>query len=692
MDSTIIVTASLGAALVACGLAALAGLRWWRLSRAVRILNEQLEELSDRNWELRDSAERSRSLLRAQGDLIVRRNADGVVTFANEAYAALAGDYANLVGTDFSPQVVAQREPVTLPDGTRMRDQAIAGPGGTRWISWREVVVRDPRSDRVEIQSVGRDITGRIEAEQALAEARDQAQAASGAKSRFLAAMSHEIRTPLNGILGMADLLLDSALTPAQATYAKAVKSSGRSLLALVEDVLDFSTIEAGKLVLAPLPFALSTMIEETVELLAPRAHEKKLEIASYIDDGLPERVIGDPARLRQVLFNLAGNAVKFTAEGGLSIQVMREADGRVRFMVEDTGIGIAPEAQERIFGEFEQGDGVNARRPGGAGLGLAISRRIVEHMGGRLTVESRLGAGARFSFAIPLPADPARAAATARTPHLGGGRVLIASPAIAGPLLARKLRAWGARPHVATQTADARAMLAEGGWDVLLADRAFGVDALRSLAVDAPTDCARIVMLSPSQRNELAALSEAGFAQYLIKPVRAASLAAILAPRDIAAASEQSTLLEGRDDAAGMAKPERALSVLVAEDNEINALLTRTLLAKMGHRPTMVEDGAAALEAWQAAHARGAPFDLILMDVQMPGIDGIESTQRIRVAEAAAELPPTPIVALSANAFAGHRDACREAGMDGFLVKPLDREHLAEWLDGRLKRASIAA
>ncbi len=690
MDSAIIVTGALGAALIACSVAALAVARLWRLARATRALEDKLEEIADRNWELRDSAERARSLVQAQGDLIVRRNAEGAITYANEAYAALAGVGLDIVGTEFAPTVVAQREPSVLPDGTRVRDQAIAGPNGVRWISWREVTVRDPRNDRAETQSVGRDVTARVEAERALAEARDQAEAASGAKSRFLAAMSHEIRTPLNGILGMADLLLDTTLTPEQTTYVKAVQTSGRSLLALVEDVLDFSKIEAGKLTLTPVPFALATMLEETVELLAPRAHERKLDIASYADDALPERVIGDPVRLRQVLFNLAGNAVKFTPEGGLSIQVTAAADNRVRFVVEDTGIGIAREAQERIFGEFEQGETQRMHRPGGTGLGLAISRRLVEQMGGALCLDSEPGAGSRFHFTIPLPADGAGQAAPASAPDLGGRRVLVASSPVLAPLIARRLLGWNARPQTCFDPQQAQARLAEGGWDVALADRGFGLDALRALAAATPAGCRLIVLLSPGERGELPALSTMGFAHYLIKPVRAASLAAMLAPDDEPASAHDAAAEEARRPAG--TRPARVLNVLVAEDNEINALLARTLLRNMGHEATVVDSGAAAVAQWEIARAGGAPFDLILMDVQMPDVDGPEAARRIRALEAATQAPRTPILALSANVFAEDRETCRAAGMDGFLVKPLDREQFANWLASETVRATLAA
>ncbi len=647
----------------------------WRRRRDIRRLEARIEDLSDRNWELREAAERSQSLIDAQGDLIVRRNAAGRITFANEAFRNLFAVDAKRDGEIPAPGVLEETPAASLPDGTRAYDQKLATSAGARWIAWRDVIVRDDAALEAQVQSVGRDITDRMEAEQALHLARDQAETASRAKSRFLAMVSHEIRTPLNGIIGMGDLLLETRLTPEQTTYVQAIKSSGDALLLLIEDILDFSKIEAGKLDLDARPFRLPAMIEGVIELLAPRAHTKGIELAYLVDDRIAPLVIGDATRLRQVLLNLLGNAIKFTERGGVALTVApaRRADG-VQFAVKDTGIGISAEAQARIFADFEQGEEGPARRFPGTGLGLAISKRIIVRMGGGISVESAPGHGSTFRVDVPLPpadSGPASAQAT----DLRGAPILIASPTVVeGPLIAEQLGRWGAKTCVVQDEAVARALLPERDWAAVLVDRRLATMALaHSIRAHAPR---RILLLAPEDRRDLADLLSRGFTDYLVTPVRASSLAARLRGEP----GEPPAAHEPRSEAKPIPQND-GLSVLVAEDNEINALLARALLVKLGHRPTMTTNGAAAIDSWHAARAAGTPYDLVLMDVHMPEVDGLEATRRIRAAENAAGAPRTPIVALTANAFAEDRDACRDAGMDEFLTKPLDRDRLADAL-----------
>lgn len=663
------------------------------LKSVLRALEQRAEELADNNWEMKEAEERARGFLEAQGDLIVRRGSDGHITYANDAYCALAGtSRAELAGRAHHFEILEQGETATLPDGTRVHDQKIAGPLGARWIAWRDVVLRI--GGKAEIQSVGRDVTDRVHAERVLSEARDQSEDANRAKSRFLAMVSHEIRTPLNGILGMSDLLLDTPLTPEQTTYAKAVKTSGDTLLSLIEEILDFSKIEAGRLDLEARPFDLPGMIEEVVELLAPRAQAKGLEIASFIDERIPTRVTGDAARLRQVLLNLAGNAVKFTDKGGFAIVVEPGIwPGEITFKVRDTGIGIPAEQQSRIFLEFEQGDANSAKNVSGTGLGLAISRRIVERMGGTIRVESAPGLGALFEFTLALAANDQDAREKAPAPDFAGRNVLIVSPVgIEAPLLARRLVHWKAKVAIVPDADAAAAILPERRWDAMIADHALGDEAIRILAsMTAKAISHRIILITPPARSALPAFKEAGFNNYLVKPVRAVSLAARLNAADDASRNMLERIEDGTSIVPDLTAPAKGLSILVAEDNEINALLARALLTKLGHRPVVATNGMDALESYFGARAAGTPFDLILMDVRMPGIDGLEAARRIRSSESKGG-PRVPIVALTANAYPEHRDECLAAGMDGFVIKPLDRERLMRALDDISARSLTAA
>jgi PAS domain S-box-containing protein len=672
----------------ACGTLGILISRIRQMKTELRRLETRLDEAADRNWEIREAQERTTSFFEAQNDVIVRRNAAGAITYVNDAYCTLTGrPRDDLLKSEFALTVLEQGESSALADGVRAHDQKIGAADGARWISWREVTIRADGDS--EMQSVGRDVTDRVLAERALAVARDQAEAANRAKSRFLTMVSHEIRTPLNGILGMADLLGDTTLTPEQTTYLKAVKTSGQTLLSLIEEVLDFSKIEAGRLELVAEPFSLAAFVEEVAELLGPRAQAKGLEIGCYVDERSPSRVVGDAARLRQVLFNLAGNAIKFTERGGVSIIVEPAAQpGMIAMAVHDTGIGIPLPDQARIFLEFEQADGSSTRKFGGTGLGLAISKRIVESAGGSITVESTPDQGSMFRADVPLRrAEDAEELALA-VPDLAGHDILIVAPAaIEASLIARRLRRWGARVKIVPDAEVAAALLPEQMWSAVLVDHGLGAQAGETLARAAAGVRRLIVLVTPATRAELAAFNEAGFNGYLVKPVRAASLAARFSADDT---FDPAAAMEPLDTpATPYCGP--GLSILVAEDNEINALLTRALLVKLGHHPTMTASGSAAVESWLAARTAGAPYDRVLMDLHMPGMDGLEATRRIRAIEAEVAAPRTPILALTANASTDDREACLTAGMDDFLVKPLDRERLATALAAAGKAALAA-
>ncbi|WP_420967862.1 response regulator [Bradyrhizobium sp. B120] len=683
------------------------GIRLRLMRRRLRTIVMHNEAMADRNWELQEAEQRASTLFEAQDDLIVLRDLDGLITYANDAYCELAQiPRGELIGSTATLKVLEQGDTALESNGTRVYDQKIDGPHGPRWIAWREGLVRNDAGAPAEMQSVGRDVTDRTESERALAEARDQADAANRAKSRFLAMASHEIRTPLNGIIGMSGLLMDTQLTPEQTTYVKAVKTSGDALLALIEELLDYSKIEAGKIDLEHRAFALSGLIEDTTELLAPRAQAKGIEIAAYVDERLPMQVTGDAARLRQVLLNLAGNAIKFTATGGVALIVEPGIwPNEISFLVRDTGIGIAPEAQQRIFREFEQADDRIARSYGGTGLGLSISDRIVKRMGGRISLASTPGAGSTFEVSIPLAAADTGEANGFTTPDLAGQSIMLVAPhSIEASLISRRLQRWGAQTCIVSDANVAEALLPERSWHTVLIDHTLGTPAIEAFANAARIHAThRIVMVTPATRQDLSASEAAVFTGYLVKPLRASSLAARLtASPEIAAPSLAmpnlaiETVTESAPTAPAAAPPHEGLSILVAEDNEINALLMRSLLARLGHTVVITTNGEQAMESWLSATSAGTPYDLVLMDIQMPRLNGIETTKQIRAQEsgglAGQSGRRTPILALTANTLVEDRYACFEAGMDGFLIKPLDREKLEEALAGLAAARHIAA
>lgn len=509
-------------------------------------------------------------------------------------------------------------------------------------------------------------------------EARRRAEAASDAKSRFLATVSHEVRTPLNGILGMAEILAGTELDREQQAYVEAVKTSGAALATLIDEILDFSRIEAGKLELGSEAFDLSTLVEGIVELLAPRAQDKGLEIAAFLAPGLERMVVGDAVRLRQVLTNLAGNAVKFTAKGGVGVAV-ETLDGRIRFTVSDTGPGVPHDRREAIFDEFEQADSTTTRQHGGTGLGLAISRRIVDLMGGRLTLADRTGGGSVFGFDIALPsvADQPRRA----RPDMTGQTVLIAAAsAFQAPYLAAQLDAYGANVVVADRIDRALAWLRGTNVpSVLVVDCALGEIAAERLA-EAAADVGvprSFLLFSPYERRAFGQKLVAGYEGWLVKPVRGASLASRLS------GVAPSPALRPAPAVPGLGRPTRGFRVLLAEDNEINTLVAMHVLGRLGAQVVHASDGGSALALALAAMRGEIPaFDSILMDVSMPIHDGLDVTQRIRTAEAQEGSDRVRIVALTAYAFKDDHDRCLAAGMDAVATKPL---HIAS-LDAALR------
>jgi len=696
-----------------------------------RFLLESFVDISERKLaeeKLKNQKEFLATLLNAIPNPVFYKDIEGRYTGCNRSFEDFIGKSGDeLLGKtvyELAPREVAEKyaekdnELFDQP-GTQVYEWKIARPDGTsREVIFSKATFNDSRGNIAGLVGVVLDITERKRAEerkaQLLAELRvaneqlqnaveranrmaDEAKLANAAKSEFLANMSHEIRTPMNGVIGMTGLLLDTELTPEQRRYADIVRTSAENLLAIINDILDFSKIEARKLELETLDFDLCLTVEDTAEMLAGKAQEKGLELISMVDPEVPSLVRGDPGRLRQVILNLIGNAVKFTPKGTVSIRVSLVSEDTtsavVSFVVSDTGIGIPHNRLDILFDPFTQVDGSTTRKYGGSGLGLAICKQLVELMGGRIGVESKQGEGSIFSFTVLLGKQPkSRIALPEKLLDLVGIKVLVVDDIATNRLLLTRFpKSWGCRFEEAIDGFSALELLNNAvhsgdPFKIALLDMQMpGMDgaelAKRIKETKQIAETLLIMMTSMGWPGTGTHMEREGFAAFLTKPVRQSQLydcLALVVGRKRASADAPGKIIRR---AAEVSEVDGSrFRILLAEDNVVNQKVATAILNKLGYRVDVVANGLEAVEA-----LRGIPYDLVLMDCQMPEMDGYKATAIIRDPTSQVRDHAIPIVAMTAHAMKGDREKCLAAGMDDYIAKPIQPgvldEALKRWL-----------
>jgi PAS domain S-box-containing protein len=673
---------------------------------ALRDANELLEsEVAERiraEEALRGSSELIKLVFDSIPEAVYGIDMQGNCTFCNPSCLRLAGyreptellaknmhtliHHSRANGTPYPVEECHIYEAFRQGHGTHIDDEVLWRRDGTSFPAeyWSLPMHRDGNVIGTVVTFV--DITERKQTEQVLREAREAAEAASRAKSEFLANMSHEIRTPMNGVLGMTELALDTDLTQEQRGYMNLVKSSADSLLVLLNDILDFSKIEAGKLDMETIEFNLRDSLDDTMQAVSLRAHEKGIELACHILPDVPDALLGDPTRLRQIVMNLVGNAIKFTDQGEVLIRVKTQeaSDGEalLHIAVTDTGVGIPLEKQASIFEAFTQADNSTTRKYGGTGLGLSISSRLVEMMGGRMWLESEPGQGSTFHFSVCLQLQnpSTRRNAPVDLEALQGVSVLIVdNNATNRYILNEMLAGWQMRAFEADGSRSALALLKQAvaeGKDIplVLLDAQMpevdGFQVAEQIKGDPQTASSRLIMLtSAGFRGDAARCRELGIQAYLPKPIKRSDLLhAIQTVMSLAGPAKQTPALITLHS---LRESRGHLKILLAEDNRVNQLLAVRLLEKRGHKVVLVETGKAALEALQTE-----AFDVILMDIQMPEMDGLQATARVREREKVTGTH-IPIVAMTAHAMTGDKERCLQAGMDAYISKPLSVKEL---------------
>jgi two-component system, sensor histidine kinase and response regulator len=678
-----------------------------RVSERTADLRNKMEQVQAAEEAVRKGKARLQAVLESVDDVIIELDGDGVyINVWNQRDELLMTTREEMVGRSvedlLSPELAqAVREALVriLQTGkTETTEYPVSVRAGTRWFAARMTRIPAEEGVRPTVCAVVRDITESREAAEELKRAKEAAEAASEAKSEFLANMSHEIRTPMNGILGMTELTLDTELTHEQREYLKTVKNSADALLIVINDILDFSKIEAGKLEFDRVDFNLWKSLGETMETLALRAHQRGLEFACRIRPQVEEWVMGDPGRLRQVLVNLIGNAIKFTEKGEVVLEVSKDAQDEtgalLHFAVRDTGIGIPAEKQSLIFGAFTQADSSMSRRYGGTGLGLAITCRLVEMMGGRIWVESEAGRGSTFHFTARFGKAAAQQlpARQLEPDMLRGLRVLVVDDnESVREILEEIFNAWTMIPAaVSNATAALEALESaiekRSPFALVVADAQMpgksgfdlACECKRRFGAGAP----KFVMLSPGAADAMSSpCREPGIDAFISKPVQQSQLHDTL--QDIFALPVESReIVPARAPSLKAGKPQ--MRILLVEDNAVNRLVATRLLEKGGYRVVVAENGREAVDLAQ----RGG-IQLVLMDVQMPEMDGFEATQAIRNRErvTGAHLP---IVAMTAHAMKGDRERCLAAGMDDYLTKPIRSAELFDLLEQYARKGSF--
>jgi len=669
--------------------------------KGYRGVDKDITERKRAEEALRESEELLRATIESTGDGILVVNHEGHVTHTNARFAEMWRIPDELIESRDDQKLLDYvldqlAEPEAFLSKVQQLYQSSAEDLDTLFFKDGRAFERFSSPLIRDGETVGRvwnfrDITERKQAETALEKAKEAAEAANAAKSEFLANMSHEIRTPMNGVIGMTGLLLDTKLTPGQRDYAETVRVSADSLLQIINDILDLSKIEAGKLDLEILDFDLRTTLESVCDVLTERAAKKDVSFSFMIPPEVPRWLRGDPGRLRQIFLNLGGNAVKFTQHGEIAIQVSLDEEtdthATVRFAVKDTGIGIPPNRLSRLFKSFSQADGSTTRKYGGTGLGLVISKQLAEKMGGEIGLESRQGQGSTFWFTAVFEKQPEHQEALRVLPaDILGKRILVVDDnATNREVLSAYLGSWDCQCRTASSAKEALRMLRQAvktgePFHLVILDHMMpemdGEDLGRAIKkAPALKETVLVMLTSWGRRGDAARVKEIGFSAYLTKPVKHSQLfdclVTVLGEEPEGAKEDEKPPLVTRYS---LAEAKHRMRILLVEDNVVNQKLATRLLEKMGYRSDAVGNGKEAVKALEMV-----PYDVVLMDVQMPEMDGYEATRLIRDPQSKVRNHDVPIIAMTANAMKGDRERCIKAGMDDYISKPIQPETFFE-------------